>query len=150
MMVYDGDCGFCRYWLVKWKKLSRDHYEYQPFQSVAENFKDIPFRSFQKEVHLIFSDGTVLKGAAVAFYPYYQFRSAAFLYDWYQKSKIFKRISDLAYQWVARNRDLSFRLSKLLFGKDPYKNGLIALLLRILMLAIITLTVLYLANILPQ
>lgn len=146
-MVYDGDCGFCRYWLVKWKKLSRDHYEYQPFQSVAEDYKDIPLKSFQGAVHLIFPDGKILNGAAVAFYPYYQFGSAGFLYNWYVEHNLFRRISDFAYQWVAKNRNLCFGLSQLLFGKDPYKNGLIIFSLRILSLTFIILIAVYLASI---
>lgn len=146
-MVFDGDCGFCRYWLVKWRKLSQDHYDYQPYQSAAARFKDIPLKDFQQAVHLIFPDGKVLRGASVAYYPYYQFGSADFLYNWYRKGKLFSRLSDLAYQWVASNRNFFFKLTKLLFGNDPYQNGLAILFSRLLMLLLIILATVYLANI---
>ena len=150
ILIFDGDCGFCRYWLVKWKKLSREHYDYQPYQSVYEQFGDIPLANFQKAVHLIFPDGRVLSGAAVAYYPYFQFGSAKFLYKWYCNFGLFKMLSDSAYQIVAKHRNAFFRLSKLLFGKDPYKNGLTILVWRLLALISISLAVFYLNNTLLQ
>jgi len=146
-LVFDGDCGFCRYWLVKWKKLSVDHYNYQPFQAVAEQFKDIPLIDFKRAVHLIFPDGRVLKGAAVAFFPYFQFGSVKFLYRWYRDHKVFRSLSDKAYRIVARNRPLFFKLSKAFFGKDPYKKASKTFIIRLLLLLLISLAAFYLASI---
>jgi len=123
LLVFDGDCGFCRYWLVKWKKISSDHFDYKPFQEVAGNYKEIPLAEFKSAVQLILPNGNVMSGAEVAYYTYYVNGSIPFLYNYYSKWKIFKILSDSIYSWVAKNREFAFRLTRLIFGKDPYKNS---------------------------
>lgn len=122
-MVFDGACGFCRYWLVKWKKVSGDRYDYEPFQTAAERFQDIPKVNFQKAVQLIFPNGEVYSGAAVAYYPYYESGKITFLYRWYRGSTLFEKLSDWLYRRVAKNRNFAFKISKLIFGKNPYANA---------------------------
>ena len=150
LMVFDGDCGFCRYWLVKWKKLSKDHYDYAPFQSAANEFQDIPLREFQKAVQLIFPNGDVISGAAVAYYPYYEFGSPKYLYKWYHAGGLFKSLSDLLYRLVARKRNFFFKVSKVCFGKDPYQNGSRIFLTRMSLILLFSLAVFYLTNIALQ
>jgi predicted DCC family thiol-disulfide oxidoreductase YuxK len=31
-MLFDGDCGFCRRWIGKWKELTGDRVRYAPYQ----------------------------------------------------------------------------------------------------------------------
>lgn len=125
LLIFDGDCGFCRYWLVKWKKVSKEKFDFEPYQKVASNYTDIPLDQFQKAVQLILQNGQVMQGAEVAYYTYYINGSFPMLYTLYKSNRFFRSLSDALYRWVAANRNFAFRLTKLLFGKDPYQSSLI-------------------------
>ena len=50
LLVYDGDCGFCRRWIDRWKILTGDKVDYAPFQEAAKRFHHIPKKKFQEAV----------------------------------------------------------------------------------------------------
>jgi predicted DCC family thiol-disulfide oxidoreductase YuxK len=35
LLIYDGDCGFCNYWVRYWQKLTGDRVAYAPYQEIA-------------------------------------------------------------------------------------------------------------------
>lgn len=119
LMVFDGTCGFCKYWIVKWKKMTGEAIDYQPYQKVYDQFKDIPKQYFKEAVRLIFPDGKILTGPDAAYFTYYQKGKHTYLHKWYKKYSIFKKGSDWAYQLIADNRSSVFTLSKWFFGKNP-------------------------------
>ena len=42
ILVYDGDCTFCRLWIDRWRALTGDRVQYAPFQEVSTQFPEIP------------------------------------------------------------------------------------------------------------
>ena len=42
LLVYDGNCGFCRLWIDRWRVITGDRLLYAPFQEAAEQFPQIP------------------------------------------------------------------------------------------------------------
>jgi hypothetical protein len=46
LLVYDGDCSFCKIWIEYWKTLTVDLVSYAPFQEVAGGFPNIPPEKF--------------------------------------------------------------------------------------------------------
>ena len=42
LLIYDGECSFCRFWVDDWKDLTGDRVAYAPFQEVADQFPEIP------------------------------------------------------------------------------------------------------------
>jgi len=30
LVVFDGDCGFCRYWLARWRRVVGDRFDAEP------------------------------------------------------------------------------------------------------------------------
>lgn len=146
-MVYDGDCGFCKYWLVKWKKISKNAFDFEPYQSAATKFKDIPVQEFSKAVQLILLDGKVLAGAEAAYYTYYVNNRMPILYKWYTKIRLFRFLSDQLYRLIAKNRNSAFKLTKLVFGSDPRSNSTFRFLFVLLtVLLLFTLVFLSIAN----
>ena len=67
LMVYDGDCGFCRKWINRWRVLTGDRVDYKPFQKIATSFPEIPPSRFEAAVQLIEPDGGVSQGAHAVF-----------------------------------------------------------------------------------
>lgn len=119
LMVYDGNCGFCKYWVIKWKLMSGDSIEYQPFQKVASSFKDINAKHFAEAVRFIDMDGKVYSGPGAAYYTYFIKGKVKFLYKAYKNKNWFRRLNDIVYQWVADNRDFVFRICIKMLGKNP-------------------------------
>ena len=63
LLVYDGDCGFCKYWVRYWQRLTGDRVAYAPYQEVAAQFPEIPVAAFQRAVQYIAPDGKIASGA---------------------------------------------------------------------------------------
>ena len=119
LMVYDGNCGFCKYWVIKWKLMSGESIDYKPFQKVASSFKDIHKKHFAEAVRFIDTGGKVYSGPEAAYYTYYKRGKAKFLFKAYKNHKWFKKLNDKLYQWVADNRDFVFRVCIKMLGKNP-------------------------------
>ena len=62
LMVFDGNCGFCKYWVIRWKKISGLEVDYRPYQEVAINFQDISENHLKEAVRYIDLDGNVFTG----------------------------------------------------------------------------------------
>lgn len=140
MMVFDGDCSFCKYWIVKWKKITLNKVIYQPYQKAADLFPDIPIKHFKQAVRFIDTNGQIANGPEAAYITYRSHWFYSFLFRWYLKKSWFEKLSDVAYQWVADHRSLLFKISKLMFGKNaerprPYWLIFIVVILLILILA---------------
>lgn len=136
-MVYDGNCGFCKYWIVKWKKITGSSVEYKPYQEVANTFSDIDTIHFKEAVRYITTDGEIVNGPDAAYITYSRKGALGKLHRWYQYNTIFMHMSDHLYQWVADNRGFMFRISKLLFGRNPDNTKSYWLIYLILLIALL-------------
>lgn len=119
LMIFDGNCGFCRYWIVKWKKISGLEVDYKPYQEVSKDFKDIDEIHFKEAVRYITLDGTVYNGPGAAYVTYFNKDKVKFLHRLYESNGWFTKLSDLMYQWVADNRSFMSKVSLKMFGKNP-------------------------------
>jgi predicted DCC family thiol-disulfide oxidoreductase YuxK len=116
LLIFDGDCHFCRRWIERWRELTRDAVEYAPFQEVADRFPEIPSEHFEKAVHFIERDGSVYRGAEAVFRS---LGSRAKISNWcYQHVIGFAAITETAYAFVARRRRFASLFTRLLWGND--------------------------------
>jgi len=108
ILVYDGDCNFCRYWASRWKQKAGNETECIALQDgqIASRFPEIPHREWESAVHLIDTTGAVYSGAEAVFR--FQSRSPAhrLLLKLYVKSKVFAALCEAVYMLVARNRSV--------------------------------------------
>ena len=58
LLVFDGDCGFCRTWVARWHRLARGRVDMAPSQEVAHRFPHVPPEQFDISVVLVEPDGT--------------------------------------------------------------------------------------------
>ncbi len=117
VLVYDGDCRFCRLWIERWKTTTGDRVEYAPYQEVSSRFPQIPTEEFVKSVQLILPSGEVL-GAAHAVC-----RTLAYApgQDWmlrmYENFPGAAALSEAVYRFVAGRRNFLYRLTRFLCGE---------------------------------
>jgi lipase maturation factor 1 len=102
LLVFDGDCGFCRRWIERWRVRTGDRIEYRPFQEVHD-FPEIPRGDFAEAVHLIERDGAVYRGAEAVFRSLGRQR-------WYSVPGV-APVSEWAYRLVARHRQVFSKLT---------------------------------------
>ena len=66
LLIYDGDCGFCVYWVRYWRGLTGNRVTYAPYQEVAAQYPEIPLDAFQRAVQYVAPDGKIASGAEAA------------------------------------------------------------------------------------
>ena len=107
VLVYDGDCGFCRRWITRWQELTGERVEYVPFQeaSVASRFPEIPREQFTQAVVLIGTDGSVWTGAEAVV----RTLGWGWLRWAYARGPGVAAVAESAYQLVAKHRQFCSR-----------------------------------------
>ena len=118
LMIFDGDCHFCRRWIERWRELTAGSVEYAPFQEVVERFPEIPREAFEWAVHFIERDGTVYRAAEAVFRSLATVRGRRWLVWCYEHVPGFGPITEAAYGFVARNRRLASFFTRLFWGND--------------------------------
>ncbi len=119
LMVWDGNCGFCRYWITRWKRFTKERLDYESYQDVAERMPDIEIKHFKKASRLIEPDGLIYSGPRSAYRTFTYGSFWGFLDKWYVRYSWFEKVSDWLYTRVERNRSFLFKVTKALFGSDP-------------------------------
>ncbi|GEQ87140.1 hypothetical protein ULMS_26480 [Patiriisocius marinistellae] len=119
VLVWDGDCGFCKYWVIRWKLHTGISINYIPYQQIAHKFKDIPLKEFKKASRFIDTDGFIYSGPDSAYKTLSFKNGKSHLHNWYHKYKWFTWLSDFGYNTIAKNRSFMFKLSKAFFGSNP-------------------------------
>lgn len=119
VLVWDGNCGFCAFWVTHWKKITRGTVDFKPFQDVADQFQDIPLAAFKSASHFITTTGTVHSGPDSAYMSYLMANPSSVWHAWYIKYDWFNSLSDRLYGYIARNRSFMFRVTKIMFGSNP-------------------------------
>lgn len=119
ILVWDGNCGFCKYWVTRWKKITEGKIAFKPYQDVAADFPDIPLKEFKKASRLITTEGTVHSGPDSAFMSYYFANKKSPWHSWYYSYLWFQKLSDHGYNFIAKHRSFFFKLTKAMLGSNP-------------------------------
>src|SRR5581483_1314486 len=118
LMIWDGECHFCKRWIERWREITDGKVDYVTYQEAAARFPEIPIEQFQRAVAFIGPDGEVFF-AAEAVYRSLGYRSSRKWLAWsYNHAPGFAGISDAAYKFIARYRSLGSIFTRLLWGKD--------------------------------
>ncbi|MCM3879052.1 MAG: DUF393 domain-containing protein [Vicinamibacterales bacterium] len=116
VLVYDGDCDFCRFWLSRWQSRLGDRLESLPFQDsrVAKRFPHLPADRLKGAVHLVASDGTIRTGAGAVF-EIMSLGGRPLPMRAYRHVPGVASLSELGYRFVAANRPFFWKLTTMLF-----------------------------------
>jgi predicted DCC family thiol-disulfide oxidoreductase YuxK len=118
LLIWDGECHFCRLWIERWKTMTADCIDYATFQEVAQRFPEIGREQFQRAVVLIDTAGTIFT-AAEAVYRSLDCRASRRWLRWsYEHIPGFAPISEFAYSSIASHRQVASAITRLLWGQD--------------------------------
>jgi lipase maturation factor 1 len=104
LLIYDGDCGFCIYWVRYWQRLTGHRVTYAPYQEVAGQYPEIPLTAFQGAIQYVAPDGNIASGAEAAFLTLSHASGKAFWLTLYQRLPGFAAIAQRTYAVIASHR----------------------------------------------
>ncbi|HSR41411.1 MAG TPA: lipase maturation factor family protein, partial [Longimicrobiales bacterium] len=119
LFVWDGECGFCRFWVSRWRARLGDAVRFAPFQDVGERFPDISDEAFRRSAKLVEEDGTVREAAAAVFRLLSLGPGTGIVWWLHRRVPPFRWAAEAAYRWIADHRELAARVTRLLWGRDP-------------------------------
>jgi predicted DCC family thiol-disulfide oxidoreductase YuxK len=124
VMIFDGDCRFCRAWIERWGQTTRDQVEYLAFQdsSVARRFAEIPRHHLAERVHLVHTTGEVFTGAGAVLRALAIGRGSSVLLNAYEHVPGIALAAESIYRLVARHREAAWWLTRLLWGDNVRRS----------------------------
>lgn len=125
LLIFDGECGFCRRWVGRWKNATGEAVTYLPLQdpAVATQFPEIPREDMEESIHLVLPDGSVYYGAEAVFRSLAAGGRERWLLRLYEKFPPFADASELLYEEVALHRTAFSKLDRIYFGEGPDGTG---------------------------
>ncbi|HEX5492741.1 MAG TPA: lipase maturation factor family protein [Candidatus Udaeobacter sp.] len=118
LLIWDGDCYFCRLWIERWREVTAGQVEYSASREVAGRFPEIPSDEFDRSVVLIEPDGTTYFGAEAVYRSLGYQHSRRWLVWSYDHVPGFAVVSETGYRLIAGHRKLASGVTRLLWGKD--------------------------------
>jgi lipase maturation factor 1 len=119
VLIFDGDCNFCRHWIRRWQRVTGDRVEYVPYQepSVSRRFPELPRHECEQAVQLITADGNMYHSAEAVFLSRAYGPGRHFGIWAYRHIPGFASASEFLYRIVARHRTFFSRIARLFFGE---------------------------------
>ena len=118
LLIWDGQCDFCRLWIERWREITAGTVEYAAYQEAAASFPEIPVEQFKRAVTLIEPDGEAFFAAEAVYRSLAYRRSRKWMIWSYDHVPGFAAISEAGYRFIASHRRLASAVTRLLWGKD--------------------------------
>src|SRR5262245_10833141 len=108
VFIFDGECGFCRGWVNRWRAAVGDAVEFRA--APEERFSEIDRSTYERASVFVDSDGSVFTGAEAVFRMLAYAPSKQHWLWVHQHLPGFRPISEWTYRSIARNRLIISRL----------------------------------------
>jgi lipase maturation factor 1 len=123
MLVYDGDCRFCKRWVSRWHARTGDRVEYAPYQEPGVLSRlGIPLAAARRSVQLVMPDGAVYQGAEAVF-RVTSLAPGRHVIAWLGRRPVVRWVAERFYRFVSDHRTLASRVDHLLFDR-PHEVAL--------------------------
>lgn len=117
LVLYDGNCGFCRIWIQYWNQLTGNRLDYAASQEAGQRFPEVPRESFGQSVQLVLPGGPVVSGARAVFTTLTFAPGMAWLLWLYYHFPGVAPLSEAAYRLIAAHRTFFYHLTRFTFGR---------------------------------
>ena len=67
LLIYDGDCDFCRRWVARWVRATQGGFDIESAERAMPRYPEIPRESFRRAVQFVEPDGSWSAGAEAVF-----------------------------------------------------------------------------------
>ncbi|HJT46056.1 MAG TPA: lipase maturation factor family protein [Chthoniobacterales bacterium] len=118
LIIWDGECHFCRRWIERWQEITGDKVDYVESQQIGDRFSEIAQAQFERSVIFIEPDGNVFYGAEAVFRSLRCRGSRKWLSWSYEHVPGFAPISEGCYRLIASNRRIASAVTQGLWGDD--------------------------------
>ena len=118
VLIYDGDCGFCRLWIARWGTLTEERVDYSSSQEVGKNYPQIAPERFESSVYFVDPDGSFCSGAKAVFKALACVPKGQVFLKAYDHIPGFAPVSEWGYRQVAENRKLFSTLTRWIWGRS--------------------------------
>jgi len=119
LLIYDGACNICRYWVGYWRQRTGDRADYRPYQDAAQDYPELPVAAFRRSIQLFLPDGRRCEGAEAAYRILALAPGHGHWLRLYLRLPGFAAISEFGYRFLSRRRRLLSGISRLLWGRRP-------------------------------
>lgn len=116
LLIFDGDCSFCRRWINRWQQYTGNYVDYAPYQSVAHEFPQIGRDQFAKAAWLVEPDGSERRAARAIFGALAAAPGHAWPLWLYRHVPGARLVSEATYRFVAGHRPLMSALTTFFWG----------------------------------
>jgi predicted DCC family thiol-disulfide oxidoreductase YuxK len=120
VLIFDGNCGFCRFWKTRWQYRSGSLIEYTPYQNadVAQRFPEISRERCARAVQFVEPDGRVSEAAEAVcrLLASMGLRLPIYFYEAVPGARV---VSEAAYRLVAQHRSAAAGVTTMMWGRDP-------------------------------
>ena len=113
VMLYDGDCAFCRRSIEKWRRMTGGMVRYEPYQKAISQYPQIREEECRTAVQLILPGGIIMSGAHAVLKALSLGGRFQSLLRLYEKFTWCGRFFEWCYQRIAANRSFMSRLYQL-------------------------------------
>ncbi|MBI4694812.1 MAG: lipase maturation factor family protein [Gammaproteobacteria bacterium] len=114
-LLFDGDCGFCKYWVAYWRLLTGTAVRYAPYQEALAAFPGLTAAQCRAAIWLVLPDGSRHSGADAAFRVLAIAGSPGLAWS-YRYIPLFAALSEAVYRLVAAHRGPAMTLARALWG----------------------------------
>jgi lipase maturation factor 1 len=118
LLIWDGECDFCRLWIERWREITAGKVDYATYQESADRFPEILLDQFTRAMAFIKPDGNVFFAANAVYQSLAYRRSRRWLAWSYDHVPGFAAVSETGYGFIARHRNFASAVTRLLWGKD--------------------------------
>jgi predicted DCC family thiol-disulfide oxidoreductase YuxK len=116
VLIFDGNCGFCRAWVDYCLSLTGSRVEYLPFQEAGERFPEVPVEDCRQAVQFV-SGATRVSGAEAIFKLLSDVPGYGWMYVLYRTAPGLAFMAEFFYRVIARNRNAAAPVTRVLWGE---------------------------------
>src|SRR5260370_37507 len=117
LVIFDGNCGFCKIWIKYWYQLTGERVDYAPSQEAGEQFPQIPPEDFSQSVLLVLPSGEILRGAEAVFQTVAYAPGLSWLLWLYRHLPGLAPVAEASYRVIAAHRPFFYQVTRFTFGR---------------------------------